>query len=710
MRQYVSLFLIVLTCAATGAAQQSGAPSAGQEPAAVFGTEVNFVEVHAIVTDEKEAFVKDLTAEDFEILEDGHPQKTAVFSLVDLPVERPLMAAGRTEPVEPDVRQATRSFDGRIYVLVLDELHTDFSRSALVKDAATKFIRQYLGADDLAAVVYTSDRVEAGQELTNRPSLVLASIDRFMGKKLPSASAEKLAIHIRDTATGEALADDGQPVRSVAGLQAARDIKDPYAAQRAQNARRTLEAVGNVARWMSDVQGRRKALLLFSEGIDYDIYEPFSNVATGLVQDAQDAVGRAQRANVNVYAVDPRGLNQFGTLMAVHAGSDYPQLEYGTFRGHFRELLLAQESLITLAEQTGGLAIVNQNDVVGGLGRVVLDNSRYYILGYHSDSGRWSRKFLPIEVRVKRPGLKVRARRGFMPPDPRAVEKARAMEVAAGTSPALAAALKKPLPIGQLPMRVFAAPFKGAGKNSSVLLALEIDGQALKFQPRDGRFSEKLEISIVATDQKAKVQGGDRQQFDLNLMPETYERVSRSGVRLMSRLELPPGRYQFRVGAHESTGGLMATVPYELEVPDFSQMPLGMSGILITSSEANAVVTPNPDPELKDVLATPPVARRRFAPTETLTSFVEVYDGSSPTAHTLEVVTSVQSAQDGRPAFVTRDDRAEGPSATPRTHGFTASIPLKDLPPGMYVLRVEAKASGAGQSAVREVPFEVSSK
>ena len=200
----------------------------------------------------------------------------------------------------------------------------------------------------------------------------------------------------------------------------------------------------------------------------------------------------------------------------------------------------------------------------------MLDNSRYYILGYHSDSSRWSRKFLTIEVRVKRPGLKVRARRGFMPPDPRAAEKARD---GGGRGRHLAGAgggSQEPVPIGQLPMRVFAAPFKAAGKNSSVLLALEIDGQALKFEPRDGRFSEKLEISIVATDQKAKVQGGDRQQFDLNLMPQTYERVSRSGVRLMSRLELPPGRYQFRVGAHESTGGLMATVPYDLEVPDFS--------------------------------------------------------------------------------------------------------------------------------------------
>ena len=167
------------------------------------------------------------------------------------------------------------------------------------------------------------------------------------------------------------------------------------------------------------MQGRRKALLFFSEGIDYDIYEPFNrSFASGLVQDTQEAVAAAQRANVNVYGIDPRGLGQFsGDLVEINARSDYPQLEYGNFRGALREMLLSQESLIGLSEQTGGLAIVNRNDVAGGLGRIVLDNSRYYLLGYYSDESRWKGKFLKIDVRVKRPGMEVRARRGYPAPE-----------------------------------------------------------------------------------------------------------------------------------------------------------------------------------------------------------------------------------------------------------------------------------------------------
>ena len=107
-----------------------------------------------------------------------------------------------------------------------------------------------------------------------------------------------------------------------------------------------------------------------------------------------------------MYGIDPRGMSQFGEMIEINARSDYPQLEYGTFRGALRELLLAQESLISLSEETGGLPIVNSGDLAGGLGRIVLDNSRYYLLGYYSDSTKWSRnRFLKIEVRVKRPGL-----------------------------------------------------------------------------------------------------------------------------------------------------------------------------------------------------------------------------------------------------------------------------------------------------------------
>lgn len=699
------LTLALLMCAPIGAAQQ---PGAGPQPSVTFSAETNFVEVHAIVTDETGAFVRNLTRDDFEILEDGKPQMPAAFSLIDLPIERPLIPAGATEPIESDVHSTTRTFDGRIYVFLLDDLHTAFSRTQAVRDAAKRFIQQYLGANDLAAVVYTSGRQESGQELTGSPRLLKTAIDRFQGQKLPSAGAEKLAIHIRQTDTDTVLADEPQPARSREALEKAESIKDPYDAERGLNARRALQAVENVANWLRDVQGRRKALLLFSEGLDYDIYQPFNltQSASAIVTEAREAAAAAQRANVNVYGIDPRGLSQFGELIDISARSDYPQLEYGTFRGALHELRLSQESLISLSEETGGLAVVNTGDVVGGLGRIVLDNSRYYLLGYYSDATKWSRKFLKIDVRLKRPGLSVRARRGFMPPDLRASAKAREADVKAGTSPALKAALSKPVPVGDLPLRVFAAAFKGAGSNGSLFLALEIDGSALKFEERDGRFNEKIEVSIVAADQRARVQAGDRQEFNLRLQPATHERISRTGVRLLSRLDLPPGRYQIHVGAHEASGATIGTVPYDIEIPDYAKSPFELSGVLLTSSKADSFVTSNPDPLLKDALPASPIATRSFSPAETLTTYTELYVGSGA-ARAVTLTTSVQDARDGRTVFQAQDRRAIDASVRPLTHGFSTEVPLKTLSSGTYILRVAAQSSVNGDVAGRAVPFEV---
>jgi VWFA-related protein len=719
-RASVCAVVAIVLLAMVGAGLQAGPQSAAQQPVSqqpvpqpgvTFRAEANFVEVHAIVTGSDGGFVRGLTADDFEIYEDGRLQKPSVFQLVDLPIDRPVTPANAAGPIEPDVRVTTRTFDGRIYVLLLDDLHTMVTRSQFVKESAKQFVERYLGTNDLAAIVYTSGRQDAGQELTGNRRLLLAAIDRFIGRKIPSANVERLAVHLRDVGANPATDDSGNPVsggRTNEGAQRARDIKDPLDPERGTNARRALEAIEDVSTWLSDVQGRRKALLFFSEGIDYDIYEPFNNsYASALLQDTQDAVAAAQRANVNVYGIDPRGLNQVGgDLVEINARSDYPQLEYGNFRGALRELLLAQESLIGLSEQTGGLAIVNRNDVVGGLGRIVLDNSRYYLLGYYSDSSRWQGKFLRIEVKMKRPGLQVRARRGYLPPNQRALQRAREADVKAGTTPALKAALSKPVPIGDLPMRAFAAPFRGMGANASVVVALEIDGSSLKFQERNGRQSESLEVSIVAADQRGKVQGGDRQTFDLNLMPETYERVRNSGVRMLSRIDLPPGRYQIRIGAHESTGATVATVPLDVEVPDYAKTAFAISGVAIgTSNDRNIAVTANPDALPRDTLGVPPVVRRTFTRAETLGSYAEVYDNSSPMAHGLNYVVSVRSAADGRSVFETRDRRDVEAGRTTRTHGFRTPVPLADLQPGMYILHVEATAGS--QSATRDIPFEV---
>ncbi len=637
MRRVLSLvFTSLITTVLSAAGHAQASASSEQQPAATFKTDVNLVEVHAVVTDERGNFVGNLAKEDFEIYESGKLQQPTVFHLVDAPVAA--SPDSIAVAVDPDVREASQRFEGRLFVIVLDDLHTATLRSVSVKRAARQFIERHLADDDLAAVVHTSGRTDAAQELTPSRRLLLAAVDRFHGQKLPSLTAERLAVHLNDRDMERAAAgSDGESSSSTsANRQSPPD--DPRDSERGMNAQRSLATIKDVARWMADVPGRRKALVLFSEGIEYDIYDVFNNrYASSIMNDARDAIAAAQRANVVVYAVDPRGLTQLGDeAIAIQSLSDDPHVDYGTPRGFNNELLMAQESLITLAQETGGFAIVRTNDLAGGLTRVERDTSRYYVLGYISDPAKSPGRFRRIEVKVTRPGLEVRARRGYVPADLKS--PGRSADVKPGTSRALAAALTNAVPVSDVPFRAWAAPFKAQGSKASVAIAVEIDGSGLKYREDNGRFLEDLELSIVAADHDGKVRGSDRQTMNLKLKPETHRvMTSGGGVRLLSRIELPPARYQIRVGVHESNGGAVGSVPIDLEVPDYSKAPVSISGLVLTSTSAPRLVTMKPDPQLKDVLPLPPVATRSFSADDTVHIFAEVYARSAKTAHDVDV-------------------------------------------------------------------------
>ncbi len=186
-----ALFVSIVGGVATAlfAQPQPPAPSGAQTP--TFKTTVEYVEVDAIVSDRQGNFVRDLKKEDFQVLEDGKPQNIATFSVVDIPVERydrPLFAAN---PIEPDVRTNERPFDGRVYVMVVDDLHTLFGRGARVKVAAKEFIQKHLGANDLMAIVHTAGPTDANQEFTNNKRLLQQAVDRVMGQKVQSATLNK---------------------------------------------------------------------------------------------------------------------------------------------------------------------------------------------------------------------------------------------------------------------------------------------------------------------------------------------------------------------------------------------------------------------------------------------------------------------------------------------------------------------------------------
>jgi len=680
--------------AAPASAQGSGAASPQEPPPVTFRVEVNYVEVDAVVTDAQGRIVTDLTQADFDVLEDGRPQKVTAFSLVNIPIDlpaRPLFAAA---PIEPDVQTNTTQ-EGRIYTIVLDDLHTSFSSSARVKQFLRDFIQRSFGSNDLAAVIYTSGRGTAGQEFTNNRRLLLEAIDRFQGRRLRSEALEQADARNLSTQLGI----DPETERDLQRM-------DPVEAERAFEARTMLSAVRDLAGYLEGVRGRRKTILLVGEGVSYNIHDVFGNSSAGIVlQQANDAVAAATRANVAIYAIDPRGLTALEEAIEVAAPLGNPQ--QFSLPGRIGDLRrMAQDSLRVLAEGTGGFAAINRNDFGAAFERIVRENSTYYVLGYYPTNDRRDGRFRRIEVRVKRPGLQVRSRRGYVAP------RGRAPEIkAAGANPldaAATAALGSPVPVTGIPLRVTAAAFKGTAPDASVAVAVEMQVDAFAFAQKNGRFVDRVEVALLALDASGKGRPAQKHVVSLDMSPQTVALARERGFRVVSELALSPGRYQLRVAAAEEEGGQSGSVFYDLEVPDFQKSEFVMSGVAVASAEASAMPTVKPSDPLRTLLPGPPTSVREFARNDEIALFAEVYENRPGTpTHSIELATTVR-ADDGRVVFENREQRSSADlQGGTGGYGYSVRLPLADLAPGTYVVRLEGRAQGVNNPTGRDVLIRV---
>jgi VWFA-related protein len=697
------------------------APASTQQP--TFKVSVNVVDVDVTVKDEQGNFVSGLTADDFEVFEDGKPQAIQTFSYIELPAQPRTSFAFGGRPVPNDVRSNRDVESGRVYIIVLDDLNVAPLRTAIVRRHARDFIEQHFGPRDLAAVVVTSGRKDAAQEFTNDPALLLRAVDNFFGQRLQPAEMERLDNYYQNqllAGLNDTIENPSDPQQSTTVVNpiTRNQSFDPSNLERGQRALGVLNTMASLSEFLEGVRGRRKALLWFSEGIDYPMSDVFgSQSGNEILQATRDAVTAAARANVNVYALDPRGLIGMTTDLidsmksgAPDAMGTDPTRMVGTphsgTQALISEMRLTQDSLRTLSEGTGGFAAVDTNSFAEAFDRITDANSRYYLLGYapptHPRDGRFHR----IEVRTKRPGLQVVARRGYPSPSGKTAteRKQEALERwarnrrsggANDTSLELRDALNRAVQQPGLTLSVQAAPFKGAAKEASVALTVELDGAALEFaQQPNGLFADTLEVSFFALNEDARAQRGTRSALNLAVRPETYQRVKNQGVRLNSRTPMTPGRYQLRVGARNPVSGKTGTVFYDVVVPDFSKEPLMMSGLLLSARSAAIVevFTPQRDPDAEKLLGAPATSRRTFSQSEELAWLTEIYDNTPPKQSKQIDVSARLIEEAGRDAFASRDVLANGEAGAPKwqTFGYTGRIPLNDVSPGRYLLRVEA--------------------
>jgi len=438
-------------------------------------------------------------------------------------------------------------------------------------------------------------------------------------------------------------------------------------------------------------------VLLFSSGLPDAIFRALSydgGAMTRAEAAAHAAVTAATRGNVTIYPIDPAGL-----ATNVLDAQDEEPADPATADGIDNAPTNSRMSLSMLADATGGFSLSNSNDFSKAFDRIVRENSTYYELGFTSSTERRDGLHHSLRVRVTRAGLQVRAREGYIAP----LKNERLPEPShvASLSVPVSNALTNPLSDAAVPIQLFAAPYKNPeDKNAIVAITAEIDPTSLGLTDRNGRLSGELEVGFLATDVLGKIYRGQHYVADLSLKPDTFATMREQGLRVLSEIRLPPGRYQLRLAAGNPSGKA-GSVVYDLTVPDFRKDPLMVSGLALTSASSSVAGTVAARNPLGKVLPRPATARRAFDVTDTIAVFGEVYDNeSSKTPAKIDVGVELVGA-DG---YSVRSTTAHG-------ERFTAMLPLANLKPGSYVVHVEAQAvGGKPRSARREIPIRITAR
>jgi hypothetical protein len=479
---------------------------------------------------------------------------------------------------------------------------------------------------------------------------------------------------------------------------------------------------------MAGIQGRRKTMLFVSEGLDLDLNDQigprpgsqvdaasvlgndvrldsdlFANssmeaaLASQVAGEIRRTVEAVTRANVAVYSIDPRGLTdpteaamEFAGPPGEGAGAATTMMPTTALR---RELRDSQQGLRDLAGQTGGVAIVGTNNFADGFKNIVEDSSTYYVLGYRTPP-RYDGKFHEITVRVKRPGVQVRARKGYY-----ALKEKPAVE-----PDVLHQLLTSPMALPGLTMKASSTVLRGTAPNGLLQFTLEFD-EDLPFEDKGGTFANRVEISYLAADAEGNTKATASKTLDMNIRPEVREKAAEEGLRFATEMALPPGKYQIRLAAKESVSGKAGSVFWDVEIPDYASAPLTMSELVLSSVVAGQSPTVHDATTLKAMLPVPPTTGREFTLEDEITVFAEVYDRETA-PHTMTLALAVKTPEGGD--VFNAEDTRESTARTPdrQSYPWAVKVPLRDLVEGRFVISVTATSS-TGQTTSQSVRIQI---
>jgi len=480
----------------------------------------------------------------------------------------------------------------------------------------------------------------------------------------------------------------------------------------------SLGALNLVIRGARSLPGR-KAVIFVSEGFQMIVPELTGTpLAQGAVQKSEPdsrvraaldrVVDSATRAGVVIYSLDARGLQTGGLQAGDNLKSAKPDV--GVMDALVREQAAnrvgfnrdTQEGLAYVAEQTGGFAILNNNDIAKGLGRITDDVRGYYVIGYVPQGGTFAKpgekaSLHKIAVKVARPGLRVKTRKQFLgvsdPPDAVATLTPAQELVRAATSPFSAAALS---------LRATSLPGYSPAEGTFVRSLLHVDARGLTFaDDAAGKKTAAVDVLGMVFDQDGLEVAHLSTGFSVALTDAAAEEALRDGVAYTFRIPIRrPGGYQVRFAIRDQRSGALGSAGEFVDVADMAGGAFALSGIVLRSDADKG-------PATADRLAIMPAQAIRIYPVGARLSYAyEVYNASK----TVRAASSIWRGAEQ--VFAAPPDTLTVPQGGTGRFGAAGELRIAGLAPGSYVLQVSAvtedsRRSGRTRTAIQRTTFDV---
>jgi VWFA-related protein len=652
MRTRAALFLLAAGCAgaATLAQEQPQRPS--------FKTGVQLLRIDVSVLDDNRQPVRGLQASDFTVLEDGQPRPIRAFTPVDHAARTAAAAATPSASLPArDVATNQTGDDTSRLIFILMDRSIPAERPMLVARQVAAAAVDAMAPGDLAAIVTTGLGVP--QNLTSDRARLHKTIAGSDWSQAPSRAQQ-------DQGAGE---------------------YDPMSDPRCMCGLCVMDTITQIADNVRDIP-RRKLLLFIGSNIIVQAGPRPMAADIGCEKRVRDSRERLfdalKTSGLTVHSIDPQGLATVGPAARATVPNGVENRDGAVLNAQLTQermqFMGAQGTLGVLPDLTGGRTILNSNEPFRMVPDVLRESDAYYLLAFEPIESAGDVRHT-VEVKVARTGVQVHSAR-YIAPVSIAADAA-----ATGARSPLDRAITDLLPNASLPLGMSVASFAGTGRQAAVSITIDASAFAT------GEGSIPLEIAVLASDEVGRRVAGARQNGTVEV-PR-----GRAGtppfVELQTHLALPPGDYELRAAVMNTRTRAASSVFTHVTVPAFEDTRLALSDVVVGSRE-NAGALPDGAP----VIPILPTTARAFAAGEAAWAFVRVYRDAGKSA----AVSVDASVLDGSGRRVSHQVLREAAFAG-RDADVRLSLPLKNLGPGRYTLRIEAKQGDADAS--RTMAFTV---